>query len=496
MSTTPTTESCPDVEGGIACSTPPLPSSSPSEESSFPPPGGINGEEGLLDDFDHINHDDGNEDGEEPPPAPFDLAEFEVGNAEKWAASSIARAQIESTSDDESPPAPFDSTEFEVGNAQKWAASSTSRAQIESTRDNTPPAPFDSGAFEATLYFEDALSKEATRGIMEEDFDIVQRPREEIENVPAVAFTGPISNQISSFLAGGDRGGVDTYPRSGPVFESCTDTMNRDAHAPEEEKEDARDYSPPRSARTDFESDTTFLVPEATLVRDEEVYIATPAEPIEPPLPWWKHWRTRCLLATMVVMVVAFSIALALGLDQKNKDKAGDDEPDIIYVFKSPSPSISATPSANDFVMTSSPVYSMDACEINPYCGATLETWTGISGDISISDLMSGANTLADATRTERLGLFLEAPFDIDDFYGIRMKGWLIPPVTDNYVFYIASDDIGELWLSSDDHPDNIVRLCFVNGATGSKEWDKYPEQESKSIALVAGEAYYFEVTP
>lgn len=63
-----------------------------------------------------------------------------------------------------------------------------------------------------------------------------------------------------------------------------------------------------------------------------------------------------------------------------------------------------------------------------------------------------------------------------------------------HYVFWIASDNAGELWLSSDDHPDNMVRLCYAIGATGSREWNKYPEQKSISIALVAGEAYYFEV--
>jgi hypothetical protein len=331
--------------------------------------------------------------------------------------------------EEDPPPAPFDSTEFEVGKEEKLAAStSVARDQIESIRDNT-------AVFQATLDFEDAPSKEAMRGIADEDFDIIQ-PREGIENVPAMAVTGSIPNQVPSLLAGGDRGGVDTYTRSGPVVESCTDAMDHDAHSPEEEKEDARDYSPrtePDAARANFERDSTFLVPEATLVKDKEVYITTPAEPIVPPLPWWKHWRTRCLLVTMVVMVIAFSIAVTLGIYRKNKDEAGD-QPDIIYVFKSPSPSISTTPSANDFVMTvfkspspsismtpsandfvmtSSPVYSMEACEINLNCGATLEIWTGISGNISISDLRSGANTLADATRTEHLGSFLQAPSDI-----------------------------------------------------------------------------------
>jgi hypothetical protein len=76
------------------------------------------------------------------------------------------------------------------------------------------------------------------------------------------------------------------------------------------------------------------------------------------------------------------------------------------------------------------------------------------------------------------------------------MKGWLMPPVSGVYAFWIASDDGGELLLSSDDHPENKVRECFVPWATGVREWKKFLEQESPLIQLEAGEAYYFEVSP
>jgi hypothetical protein len=71
-----------------------------------------------------------------------------------------------------------------------------------------------------------------------------------------------------------------------------------------------------------------------------------------------------------------------------------------------------------------------------------------------------------------------------------------MPPVTGNYVFWIAADDTGELWLSSDDHPENMVRVCFAPTITGTREWTKFSEQESTLIPLVADEAYYFEVRP
>lgn len=63
-------------------------------------------------------------------------------------------------------------------------------------------------------------------------------------------------------------------------------------------------------------------------------------------------------------------------------------------------------------------------------------------------------------------------------------------------MFWIAVDDDGELWLSSDDHPENKVLVCFATGPTGLREWTKFPEQELTLISLVSGEAHYFEVRP
>ena len=50
---------------------------------------------------------DDEDDDDDDAPAPFNSAEFEEGNAKKWAAASRARAQIKSVNvDDKSPPCP------------------------------------------------------------------------------------------------------------------------------------------------------------------------------------------------------------------------------------------------------------------------------------------------------------------------------------------------------------------------------------------------------
>ena len=60
-------------------------------------------------------------------------------------------------------------------------------------------------------------------------------------------------------------------------------------------------------------------------------------------------------------------------------------------------------------------------------------------------------------------------------------------------MFWIASDDAGELYLSTDESPANKQLIASVPGWTSSQEWGKYAEQESSPRSLVAGRSYYIE---
>ena len=75
------------------------------------------------------------------------------------------------------------------------------------------------------------------------------------------------------------------------------------------------------------------------------------------------------------------------------------------------------------------------------------------------------------------------------------MSGWLVPPVMGDYEFWIASDDNGDLWLSSDDDPANKVFVCRQPHLAPPRWWDLYPEQKSGAIALVAGQRHYYEAS-
>ena len=125
--------------------------------------------------------------------------------------------------------------------------------------------------------------------------------------------------------------------------------------------------------------------------------------------------------------------------------------------------------------------------------GAILDTWTNIGGGTSIADLDSGTNNLSNPPNMiKHLVDRLESPSNVCDSCGSRMKGWLVPPVTGNYEFWIASDDNGEFWLNTDNI--SLQRRCNFPGFTSLMEWTKYPEQKSSPIRLIAGQAYYYWV--
>lgn len=119
------------------------------------------------------------------------------------------------------------------------------------------------------------------------------------------------------------------------------------------------------------------------------------------------------------------------------------------------------------------------------------EYWTGISGT-SVSDLTSSADYPNNPTSYDYRNNFT-APVDWADNMGQRMRGWLIPPVSGDYTFWVSGDDETQLFLSTDGDTANATMIAHVPGWTGSLVWDKYSAQKSAVITLQAGKAYYIE---
>lgn len=88
----------------------------------------------------------------------------------------------------------------------------------------------------------------------------------------------------------------------------------------------------------------------------------------------------------------------------------------------------------------------------------------------------------------------LETPSNVSDYYTHRVRGFLHAPQTGSYEFWLATDDDGELWLSTDANPANKRRIANIIGWAGPRDWAKHPSGKSVPISLVAGQRYYIEV--
>ena len=78
-------------------------------------------------------------------------------------------------------------------------------------------------------------------------------------------------------------------------------------------------------------------------------------------------------------------------------------------------------------------------------------------------------------------------------YYGQRLRTFVIPPLTGEYVFSIASDDTSALFLSGDETPAGLTPIAGVNLATNPREWTRETNQQSAPISLQSGHRYYLE---
>lgn len=120
------------------------------------------------------------------------------------------------------------------------------------------------------------------------------------------------------------------------------------------------------------------------------------------------------------------------------------------------------------------------------------EWWEGVSGK-TVADLVDSDKYAEKPSGTELIGA-LDAPRLFGTDYGTRIRGYLHPPVTGSYRFWIAADDSAELWLSTDTTYGNRKRIATTPQWTHTQQWDRYGSQQSVSIQLTAGQRYYIEV--
>jgi hypothetical protein len=121
------------------------------------------------------------------------------------------------------------------------------------------------------------------------------------------------------------------------------------------------------------------------------------------------------------------------------------------------------------------------------------ESYANLGGSTSLSALTGATAYPNDPTQTGLMSSF-EAPYNTGTTdSGEQLCGYVYPPTTGYYVFTIASDDNGALWLSTNSSPANLTEIAYVASSTGYRDWSNPNnfEQTSTSIYLVANTPYY-----
>ena len=119
-------------------------------------------------------------------------------------------------------------------------------------------------------------------------------------------------------------------------------------------------------------------------------------------------------------------------------------------------------------------------------------------------DLRSNAALLANPSLECYVGLWEQNTGDeYDNYYG-RISGYLTPTESGVHRFYLASDDHGGLWISTDASPANAVKVASEPNWSSRRNWAGprddasdpgrgTPPSNSADVNLVAGQRYYIE---
>ena len=128
--------------------------------------------------------------------------------------------------------------------------------------------------------------------------------------------------------------------------------------------------------------------------------------------------------------------------------------------------------------------------QATPAYGIAQEIYTNLSA-VAYPPDYSFTNTPANISKVLS-GAFSTS--NQSDRYGERLRAFLLPPVTGNYVLGISSDEWSDLSLSTDETPEGRVRVANVNNATAPKDYTAEPNQLSAPILLEGGRRYFLEV--
>jgi len=173
-----------------------------------------------------------------------------------------------------------------------------------------------------------------------------------------------------------------------------------------------------------------------------------------------------------------------------------ENKPPYTFLWRTPAPgaySITArTIDNHGLLATSAPVVVTVGAGLAPASPGTIRAEFWHRRPINTLPMLTGYGHFPDApTGFEYLERF-EMSTNRTDYYGTRILGYVLPPASGSYTFWIASDDVAQLWLSADEHPAH-KHLIASNSAPVSPGTWTLPGQRSAPVALEAGRRYYIE---
>jgi hypothetical protein len=133
---------------------------------------------------------------------------------------------------------------------------------------------------------------------------------------------------------------------------------------------------------------------------------------------------------------------------------------------------------------------------------ALAEYYNNITGT-TLADLTNNAAYPNSPSVTEYVSL-IESRTDSANFYGVRISGLLLPPVSGDYNFYVSADDQAGVFLSTDASPANRAQIASEPAWAGSRQYilaqdsqqatrGTPPSNIASNVMLTVGQARYFE---
>ncbi len=117
------------------------------------------------------------------------------------------------------------------------------------------------------------------------------------------------------------------------------------------------------------------------------------------------------------------------------------------------------------------------------------DQWTGIGGKDMLAFRTYIMSKLPDKEITSP---YLGSNLSEND-YGVRWHGWIIPPYSGSYKFYVRSDTSSAFFLSKDETSTKLSGTPICKSDSAITSWTTNSGAVSAPILLQSGKRYYFE---